>query len=59
MYGCQTGDVNGTCTACFTGFQLNQNNTCDQLPVGCSTADQNGVCTQCFDGWGFYSNTNC
>ena len=51
--------MNGTCTVCFTGFQLSQNASCDQIPVGCTTVDQNNVCTLCLPGWGFYSDSNC
>jgi hypothetical protein len=55
---CQTV-TDGVCVLCNSGFFLDQNNTCMELPANCVQVDQIGQCTECGQGFVLIEGSNC
>lgn len=54
---CSSFSSSGTCTACFSGYNLS-NGKCVQSNPLCKSVDKNGACLTCFTGYVLYKS-NC
>lgn len=43
--------TSGVCTECETGFYIDEQGTCTELPANCTKVDSNGNCTECAVGF--------
>lgn len=64
---CKTSNLNGACTSCYSGYDLNNgaclvspSNTIRPSDLGCSNWDWNkNICLTCSTNWFFNSNKVC